>query len=96
MSKAYRVYNKKTQIVEETIHITFKEKKKDIDQKVQDLEEDMENLSLNNNTHNQQFLQVATRDDNDDSKIPTRHHVSDDKNGKKNHPSREDILVQEI
>ena len=56
----------------------------------------MENLSLNNDAHNQQFLQVATRDDNDDSKIPTRHHVSDDKNGKKNHPSREDILVQEI
>ena len=52
MSKAYRVYNKKTQVVEETIHITFKEKKKDFNQNVQDLEEDMENLSLNNNSQN--------------------------------------------
>ena len=31
VSKAYRVYNKKTQAVKETIHISFKEKKKDID-----------------------------------------------------------------
>ena len=52
MSKAYRVYNKKTQVVEETIHITFKEKKKDFNQNVQDLEEDMENLSLNSNSQN--------------------------------------------
>ena len=28
VSKAYKVYNKRTQIVEETIHISFKEKKK--------------------------------------------------------------------
>ena len=34
MSKAYKVYNKKTQIVEETIHITLKEKRKDVNQKV--------------------------------------------------------------
>ena len=47
MSKAYRVYNKKTQAIKETIHISFKEKKKDLDQNVHDLEEDMENLSLN-------------------------------------------------
>ena len=31
VSKAYRVYNKRTQSVEETIHISFKEKKKDLD-----------------------------------------------------------------
>ena len=37
-----------TQVVEETIHISFKEKKMDIDQNVHDLEEDMENLSMNN------------------------------------------------
>ena len=47
MSKAYRVYNKRTQAMEETIHISFKEKKKDLDQNVHDLKEDMENLSLN-------------------------------------------------
>ena len=38
----------------------------------------MENLSLTNDVHNQQSLQIATRDDNDDSKIPTHQHVSDD------------------
>ena len=64
--------------MEETIHITFKERKKDVDQKVQDLEEEMENLSLNNDAHNQQFLQIATRDDNDDSEFLTHQHVSDD------------------
>ena len=37
----------------------------------------MENLPLNNNAHNQQFLQIATRDDNDDSEFPTHQHVSD-------------------
>ena len=57
--------------MEETIHIIFKEKKKDVDQKVQDLEEEMENLSLNNDTHNQQSLQIATRDGNDDSEFHT-------------------------
>ena len=31
ISKAYKVYNRKTQSVEETMHITFKEKKKDVD-----------------------------------------------------------------
>ena len=31
VSKAYRVYNKKAQIVEETIHISLKERKKDVD-----------------------------------------------------------------
>ena len=56
VSKAYRVYNKKTQVVQETIHITLKEKRKDVDQKVQDLEEEMENLSLNNDANNQQIL----------------------------------------
>ena len=56
VSKAYRVYNKKTQTVEETIHINFKERKTDVDQKVADLEEKIENLSLNNNAHNQQDL----------------------------------------
>ena len=56
MSKAYRVYNKKAQTVEETIHISVKERKKDVDQKVADLEEEMKNLSLINNTHNQQDL----------------------------------------
>ena len=45
VSKAYRIYNKKTQAVKETICISFKEKKKDINQNVQYLEEDMENLS---------------------------------------------------
>ena len=47
VSKAYRICNKKTLAVEETIHISFKEKKKDLDQNVHDLKEDMENLSLN-------------------------------------------------
>ena len=64
--------------MEETIHITFKEKKKDVDQKVQDSEEETENLSLNNDTHNQQFLQIATRNDTEDSDFPLHQHVSDD------------------
>ena len=71
VSKAYRVYNKKTQVVKETIHITFKEKKKDVDQKVQDLEEEMENLSLNNDAHDQQYLQITIKDDNGNSEFPT-------------------------
>ena len=50
VSKAYMVYNKETQVVEETIHISFKEKKKDIDQNDRDSEKDMENLSLNNDS----------------------------------------------
>ena len=65
VSKAYSVFNKKTQTVEETIHITFKERRKDADKKVADLEEDLENLSLNNNAHNHQDLQVATRNESD-------------------------------
>ena len=52
MSKAYRIDNKKTQAIEETIHMSFKEKKKDIDQNVHDLEKDVENLSLNNDLQN--------------------------------------------
>ena len=47
VSKAYRVFNKKTQAMEETIHITFLEKKNDLNQKVADLKEEMENMSLN-------------------------------------------------
>ena len=47
--KAYRVYNKKTQTIEETIHISFMERRNDLDQKVLDLEEKMENMSLNDN-----------------------------------------------
>ena len=71
VSKAYRVHNKKTRTMEETIHRSFKEKKKkDIDQNICDLEEDMENLSLNNDAQNQS-LQIATRDSNDDSNLPT-------------------------
>ena len=38
----------------------------------------MENLSLNNDAHDQQSLQIATRDDNNDSEFPTHQHVSDD------------------
>ena len=64
--------------MEETIHITFKERKKDIDQKIADLEEEMENLSLNNDASNQQDLQLATRNESDVSKLLTHQHVSDD------------------
>ena len=49
VSKAYRVYNKKTQTMEETIDISFMERKNDLNQKVADLEEQMENMSLNDN-----------------------------------------------
>ena len=38
----------------------------------------MENLSLYNNAHNQQDLQIATRNKSDVSKFPTHQHVSDD------------------
>ena len=82
MSKAYKVYNKRTQAVEKTIHISFKEKKKDLDQTVCDLEEDMENLSLNNDFQIQQSLQIATRENNEDlttnSEPSHPQHVSDD------------------
>ena len=53
VSKPYRIYNKRTQVVKETIHITFKEKKKDMIQNSHDLEEDIEKLSLNNDFQNQ-------------------------------------------
>ena len=38
----------------------------------------MENLSLNNNAHNQQDLQIATRNESDVSNFPTHQHVCDD------------------
>ena len=37
----------------------------------------MENLSLNDNAHHQQILQIAIRIDNDDSDLPTHQHVFD-------------------
>ena len=37
-----------------------------------------ENLSLNNDANNQQFLQIAIRNDNDDSDLPLHQHVSKD------------------
>ena len=40
----------------ETIHISFKEKKKDLEQNIHDLDEDMEDLSLNDNSQNQSSL----------------------------------------
>ena len=52
ISKAYRVFDKKTQAVEETIHISFTEKKNDLNENVADLEEEMENMSLNDNFQN--------------------------------------------
>ena len=78
ISKAYRVYNKKTQTVEKTIHISFKERKKDADQKVADPVEDMENLSLNNDAHNHQDLQIATRNENDVFESHSHQYVFDD------------------
>ena len=50
ISKAYRVFNKKTQVVEESINISFMEKKNDLNQKVANLEEEMENISLYDNS----------------------------------------------
>ena len=97
MSKTYRIYNKKTQIVEEIIHTSFKERKKDVDQKAADLKEEMESLSLNNNAHNQQDLQIATRIESDVYEFPTHQYVSDDiSKNHENHLSREDTLEQEI
>ena len=81
MSKAYRIYNKRTQAVEETIHISFKEKKKDIHQNVHDREENMEILSLNNGFQNQQSFQLTTRENNDEinanSELSYPQHVFD-------------------
>ena len=62
ISKAYKVYNKRTQAMEETIHISFKEKKKDLDQNIHDLEEDLENLALSNDSQNQHSFQTAIRE----------------------------------
>ena len=65
--------------MEETIHIFFNEKKKDLIQNIDDLEEDLENFPLNNN---QSSLQIATRDgdkgmaNNLEFSLP--HHVSND------------------
>ena len=56
--------------MEETIHISFKERRKDVEQKVVDVEDEMENLSLNDNAQHQYTLQIATRDVNDDSDLP--------------------------
>ena len=65
--------------MEETIHIRFIEKKNDLNQKVADLEEEMENMSLNGKSQNQQNLQIATSNDDDNvSKLPCHQHVSDD------------------
>ena len=60
------------------IHITFKERKKDVDQKVADLEKEMESLSLNNSANNQQDLQISTRIESDVFEFLTHQHVSDD------------------
>ena len=68
--------------MEETIHISFKEKKQDMNQNISDLEEGLENLSLNNDSQNQSSLQIATKDgdekmvNNLESSLP--YEVSDD------------------
>ena len=49
VSKAYRVFNQRTQVVEETIHIIFMERRNDINQKVADLEEELKDLSIVDN-----------------------------------------------
>ena len=64
--------------MEESIQISFKERKKNVDQKVADLEEEMESLSLNNDAHNHQDLQIATRNENDVSEFPIHQYVSND------------------
>ena len=56
--------------MEKTIHISFKEKNKDISQDICNLEEDMKNLSLKNNYQNQHSLQIATRENNNDYDSP--------------------------
>ena len=51
----------------------------DFNQKVTDLEEKMENISLNNNAQHQLNLQIATRNGDDDVSDPPFHQrVSDD------------------
>ena len=55
------------------------ETKNDFNQKVADLEEEKEYMSLDNNAQHQLNLQIATRNsDNDVSNPPSRQHVSDD------------------
>ena len=46
------------------------ERGNDLNQKVADLEEEMENMSLNDNAQHQQNLQIATRNDDDDISDP--------------------------
>ena len=83
--------------MEETIHISFKERRKDAIQKVADVEDEMENLFLNDNAQHQQTFQIATRDVNDYSDLPIHHHVSDTfMKTQMIHPSREDTLELEI
>ena len=71
-----------TQIVEETIHISFKEKKKDLNQNIHDLEDDLENLSLNNKSQSQNSLQIAMKESDEemanDLEPSMPHHVFDD------------------
>ena len=68
--------------MEETIHISFKEKKQDLNQNLRDLEDGLEDLSLNDNSQNQSSLQITIRNGNEEmgnnpkSSLP--HHVSDD------------------
>ena len=61
--------------MEETIHIYFKEKKKNLDQNIHDLKENLKDLSLNNRSLNQNSLQIGTIYDNLEPSMP--HHVSD-------------------
>ena len=58
-SKAYRVYNKRTLVVEESIHVTFDEhnsiSRKVINDDVEEVEQNLENLDIQpNSTKNQQ------------------------------------------
>ena len=66
----------------ETIHMFFKEMKKDLDQNLSDLEESLEDLSLNDNSQNQSSIQIATRDGDEkminNSKFSLPCHVSED------------------
>ena len=52
--------------MEENIHISFKEKKQDLNQNISGLEESLENLSLNNNSQNQNSLHIATKDSDEE------------------------------
>ena len=46
------------------------QKRNDLNQKVADLEEEIENMSLNENAQHQQNLHIATRNDDDDVSDP--------------------------